>query len=80
MQHSTLWAVKGTINDAPKTSKLNGSEFLYIGVSMTRADAIRNHTFEKQKTWEQCLKNGDDTVKVLVEPTEPLRQAWKEKK
>lgn len=41
---------------------------LYIGWWFTRSEAIKNHSKALGRTWEQCKKNGDRVIKIIIYP------------
>lgn len=45
---------------------IKGDHGFYIGWWFTKKEAIKAHTGELGKTWEDCRKNGDKAVRIRM--------------
>jgi hypothetical protein len=61
-----MWAIVST-------NQYN-ENYLYTGTWMSRKDAIRGHSGEQCMDWEDCRKNGDRVIQVLVSPVKPKKR------
>lgn len=55
-----MWAISGVWFKS-------GKVFLYEGTFQTRKRAVAQHSRDKEKTWQQCRRDGDQAVKVVIE-------------
>lgn len=53
MKKEVMWAITGHYG-------------LYTGTWLRRSDAIRQHTRTVGRTWNECRKQGDEAVRVVM--------------